>query len=528
LKPKVSVKYYNKKLFLILIAVSLLRLIYIAYSPFDLSPDEAHYWEWSRHLALSYYSKGPGVAYAIAFFTAILGNTAFAVRACAVAFAAGGTYFIYLIGLELTGEENTGLYAAILSMITPLLSAGSVLMTTDVLFVFFWAGTVFFFMRGIETKNKAQWCLAGLLAGLGFLSKYTMVLIYPTLLLFLLSSREHRPLLKSPGPYIAGIITSIVSSPVFIWNIANKGVTFRHTMGQAHVGSGSFSLMEPINFIGSQAGLFTPLFFAVFVYGVYRSARKGFGEGSAAHLFVFFASAFVFFFFLFAGFHGKVQANWAIAAYVTALPAAIAAFQELYKRGRGKKALAVTAGLAILIGTAGTVIAYCPWLLEPLGARNILWGPPYNRVTAWQELGDKVSLVKKEMEAQSAKGQRADGPTGGGADSPSFIMSDTYQITSELAFYTAGQPAAYNINTGSRRMNQYDLWPGFATLKGRDAIYVKGGDAGLARRTSSAFKGCTKEIFPIYYKGRLLKEFSIFRCYAFRGFSDKEKTPKKF
>ena len=36
----------------------------------DLSPDEAHYWEWSRRLDLSYYSKGPLIAYLIAALTA--------------------------------------------------------------------------------------------------------------------------------------------------------------------------------------------------------------------------------------------------------------------------------------------------------------------------------------------------------------------------------------------------------------------------------------------------------------------------
>jgi len=520
LKDEKTVKYYNKKLLLILVAVSILRLIYIVYSPFDLSPDEAHYWEWSRRLALSYYSKGPGVAYIIAFFTAILGSTEVAVRAGAVVFAAGASYFIYLIGYELTGEEKTGFYAALLSMITPLLSVGSVLMTTDVPFVFFWAGTVFFFIKALQSQKMASWFLAGLLAGLGFLSKYTMVLIYPTLLLVLLSSRDHRALLKSYGPYVAGITTAVVSLPVFIWNMANKGVTFRHTMGQAHVGNASFSLSEPLDFLASQAGLFTPLLFAAFVYGIYRCARKGFSEGSTPHIFAFFSSAFIFFFFLFAGFHGKVQANWAIAAYVTALPAAVWAFDEAYKKasrgGRGgtaKKALAITAGLAIFMGTVGTVFAYCPWLLEPLGARNILWGPPFNRVTSWQELGDRVSKVKKEMEPRGNK---------------VFIMSDTYQITSELAFYTAGQPHTYNINTGSRRMNQYDLWPGLSGLKGRDAIYVKGGDAGLAPSTADSFNECKKEVFPIYYKGRVLKKFSIFRCYGFKGLAGQDDVAQKF
>ena len=30
--------------------------------PLDLSEDESHYWEWSRHLDYGYYSKPPGIA----------------------------------------------------------------------------------------------------------------------------------------------------------------------------------------------------------------------------------------------------------------------------------------------------------------------------------------------------------------------------------------------------------------------------------------------------------------------------------
>src|SRR5712692_6368820 len=47
---------------------------YLAYDcPLDLAPDEAHYWDWSRHLDWSYYSKGPLVAYLIHFSVAVAG-----------------------------------------------------------------------------------------------------------------------------------------------------------------------------------------------------------------------------------------------------------------------------------------------------------------------------------------------------------------------------------------------------------------------------------------------------------------------
>src|SRR5205807_2549537 len=49
----------------LLLGAALLRMLYLAHSPLDLAPDEAHYWDWSRHLDWSYYSKGPLVAYLI-------------------------------------------------------------------------------------------------------------------------------------------------------------------------------------------------------------------------------------------------------------------------------------------------------------------------------------------------------------------------------------------------------------------------------------------------------------------------------
>ena len=40
-----------------------------------------------------------------------------------------------------------------------------------------------------------------------------------------------------------------------------------------------------------------------------------------------------------------------------------------------------------------------------------------------------------------------------------------------MAFYVKGNPFTYCINLG-RRMNQYDLWPGFENFIGYNAIFV--------------------------------------------------------
>ena len=499
---------YRRRLILIILAIAALRLIYLHYTPFALSPDEAHYWEWSRRLDLSYYSKGPLVAYVIAFFTGLLGSTDFAVRTGAVVFSALFSYAVYSFGAEFFESEETGFYSALLLYALPLFSIGSILMTTDVLLVFFWITALYSVKKALDTYRDWWWYLAGVLTGLGILSKYTMAFIYPSLLLVLLASRKERAWLLRIEPYIALAISLAVAAPVIYWNTKHGLVTIKHTLGQAHLGEGAYSIRPTLEFLLSQAALVTPLLFAALVYGIVKAGADGLRKRRRELLLVFFSSAAVFLFFLFKSLHGKVQANWAVASYVTAVPASVWAFGSLYDamEGAWRKALAFFAAIGVVIGLVASTVAYFPQALEAVGMESILDGPPYNRVTGWRELGDKVSTVKEALDKSGN----------------TFIISDTYQITSELAFYTRGNPVTYNVNTGARRMNQYDLWPGFGDLLGYNAVYVKGGDAEAEETVLGSFDRCEKELFTIYRNGRDLKSFSIFRCYDFNGINGPE------
>jgi len=376
---------YRSATIALLIGLAVFRIGYILWGPFDVSPDEAHYWEWSRRLDLSYYSKGPGVAFVIAFFTSIFGNNELGIRIGAVLFSMAASFMLFLFGKTLFKSEKVGFYSALLPNITPIFSIGSILMTTDVMLVFFWVAASLCIYVGATENRSILWYAGGALIGLGFLSKYTMVLLIPCLLLFFLTSRERRRWFKKPEPYLAGLISLAFATPVILWNILNGQVTIRHTMGQAHLGEGGLSIVDALEFIGAQAALLMPLVFAAVVYGVGTAFVRGFREKRGELLFVFFTSAPLFVFFVIKSLHGKVQANWAVAAFVTAFPAAAWAVERLYERKRA--AVAFLTAAAIVMGVAASFLTYFPWLLEPLGAKKILTGPPYNRVTGWAGLG---------------------------------------------------------------------------------------------------------------------------------------------
>jgi undecaprenyl-diphosphatase len=125
---------------------------------------------------------------------------------------------------------------------------------------------------------------------------------------------------------------------------------------------------------------------------------------------------------------------------------------------------------------------------------------PSARLKGWKELGLQVSDLHDEMRERGS----------------TFIFSESYQISSELAFYGKGHPTTYCVNLG-RRMNQYDLWPDFYSFINSNAIFVTIGDAELQPEIKEAFDHYEKRLLGVHEKDRLLRKYSVFLCYGFKG-----------
>src|SRR5260370_2775565 len=64
--------HYQRIAVYALLAVTVLRLLWLVGNPINLYPDEAQYWLWSRSLAFGYFSKPPLLPWIIALTTPIL------------------------------------------------------------------------------------------------------------------------------------------------------------------------------------------------------------------------------------------------------------------------------------------------------------------------------------------------------------------------------------------------------------------------------------------------------------------------
>ncbi|MFZ6017016.1 MAG: glycosyltransferase family 39 protein [Nitrospirota bacterium] len=502
-------KPYTTILFIFLLSISLFRIYYITRGPLDLSPDEAHYWEWSRRLDWSYYSKGPMIAYLIHLGTSIFGDTVLGIRIMAVIFSTFSSVILYIIGKKLYDEE-VGLSAGVLMQMVPLFSTFGVLFTIDSPFIFFWMLSLFLFWKAVTSHfslltSHFYWFLIGLSIGLGLLTKYTMAFFYVCAFLFLLFSKEDRKLLLTKGPYIAFIISLLIFSPVIIWNANHDWVTFKHTAGQAHL-SGQWSVVSSqwlknfFEFFGSQIAIITPILFFMMFYALFRLQKLNHNPQSK---FLLWFSIPVIAFFLLKSIHAKVQANWALPGYLTGIIAFSAFYiKRFHSEGRVTRILITTAALLSVIVTS---VAHYPSILNLPSKQD-----PTSRLHGWKELGTEVTRIYEGMSAIR----------------PVFIFSDRYQVSSELAFYVKGHPVTYSLNLG-HRMNQYDLWPGFNNLLHYDAIFVRIGDTTISDKVASAFEKVEKRVFTAYTKKQIkIRDYSIFLCYDFKGL--KEEKPESY
>ena len=86
----------------------------------------------------------------------------------------------------------------------------------------------YFLLRALRENRVWQWLTLGALCGLGMLNKYSFGLTMLGFALIVLSSREYRRRLASPGPYLAGIVLVLIFLPHLVWLVRHNFVCLRH------------------------------------------------------------------------------------------------------------------------------------------------------------------------------------------------------------------------------------------------------------------------------------------------------------
>jgi hypothetical protein len=508
----------------ILVAVLLLDVLgHLHYlndnCPIDLSGDEAQYWDWSRQLDWSYYSKGPLVAWIIRASCAIFGDTMQGVRYPAIAFGVGTSLIVYLLTKKLFGSERLALGAVLLNHLVPMFVAGSVLMTIDPPMFFCWALATLLAAGALFDEQRWVWPIIGVVIGIGFLAKYAAMLWFGGLLLFMLIDPPSRAKLKTPWPWLSFVISLVMTLPVIIWNQRHGWVSARHVARQTGASGGAVSHGNFFEFFGSQFAVVGPVLAVLMCVAIVYTFRRGSDLDPYRRKLRFLAVIGLFFFICTTAisFFTKVQVNWPAPAYFTLM--ILSAYylatrlrtRETWRRWRMWFWGTVALGLLVV------PIAHDSSMLFPAVRRmNNILGTKINpanvdvvlRLRGWRLLGEHVGAQLDRL----------------GADS--IVLCDDYQQTAEMAFYVPGQPKTFYVGSyyaDPKRHTQYDVWPerrlDDPKLRGRNAVYVgKGGKPPPDLERAFDRIEPLPEL-PVTVRGETVKTFKTWVGYGFKGMS---------
>lgn len=215
---------------LLLILGGLLFRVVLGFT-IGLGIDESYAVAVSRIWTLSYFDHPPLHFWLVGLAGKIFGTDyGILLRLPFILLFAATTWLMYRLGAVLFGDW-AGVYAALimnLSAVFSLSTGGWIL--PDGPLMFFMLACVLVLVKllfGPAPKRSLLWWLAaGALLGLGLLSKYHAVFIVFGVFLFIITSRTHRPLLLTAGPYLSFGIGLLIFSPVLIWNWQHDWVSF--------------------------------------------------------------------------------------------------------------------------------------------------------------------------------------------------------------------------------------------------------------------------------------------------------------
>lgn len=464
-------------------------------SGIGLGPDEAQYWLWSQHLDWGFYSKPPGVAIEIYLGTLLFGDNVLGVRFGALVIGLILPIAVYCLASSCGLKPTTAFWAGVVMALCPAGVLGSFLATTDAGYVLFWTIACVILARALRLGQMPNYRLLGAVIAFGALFKWTIYIFWPLILPFSLWASRLRSwqMLQGIGISALGLVPSLV------WNQRHDWVTFRHVWGALVSG-----IEEPatdrlfrgnfFDFFGAQVALLSPVFFGLLLGAVWVLAQRRRKLGLPL-FFCGYVSVCIFGLYLLSSLFVKLQGNWAVYAFPTAIVLLSWYACEWLRVGKS---------LLFIGGLVSCLLTTLTFSLPMIQSKGLMAAipidyrlNPFRTNVGWESL---ESYLKED----------------GYDPSEHFLVSDRYQTSAILSGYSEGHQRSYVLNLGKARKNQFSIWPTLAEERpGQTGFFVAVDDRSSTAQQRAERVAQHKEQLADYFRTvEYLGERPLFHAYG--------------
>ncbi|MDA7829019.1 glycosyltransferase family 39 protein [bacterium] len=220
---------------------------------------------WGSNLDWGFNKHPPFSAFAVNFFYSIFGSNDFAYYLLSQIFVIISFIYVWKLSNEILEDKIYSLLSVLILSGIYFFNFTTPEFNVNISQLPFWALTVYFFWRGLNSKSKINWILFGIFSALGFLSKYLFIYILASLFIyFILNLKKYKRLIPN---YLLGIVTSLlIIAPHIIWLYDNNFVTIFYGLSRSALDDSLLinHLKNPIIFLIKQIVILLP-FFAMFL-----------------------------------------------------------------------------------------------------------------------------------------------------------------------------------------------------------------------------------------------------------------------
>ena len=463
-------------LLVLLIRILLQGLLF----PTELSGDEAQYWDWSRNLQLSYYTKGPGVSLIIAFFTSWFGVDELAVRMGSYICHAISAIAVGYLGYQLSeGSKRVVWFCSIGFQCILGYQLGGSLMTVDMPMIAGWTVGTSAAVAIVQRTTTgacvtAPMALLGAAFGFSALAKYTALLGILGVLIGMW--RWRREIIRSPGANKGLLYGSLLClgsiAPMVVWNALRGWPTIEHLLGHLALPGGDsgtlswseFQFSWPLTFILQVFSLPGPLISLAMLLGILATRKERKSTSKQPWRVAAWSALPLLFFYSLVSLKASTEANWTAAAAAPLIPFAASWFDAHWNRP-AIRYLAMIIGLRSVI--TWSLFLTLPWSIPLISQQfknmGIETAPPLHRIQGHKYFADEINRLRVEFQENF--------------QTTIPMVCDYYDRTALMAFYSPGRPTVYCASTLlGARPSAYDDIPATrfdpADRQGRDLILI--------------------------------------------------------
>jgi dolichol-phosphate mannosyltransferase len=353
----------------------------------------------------------------------------------------------------------------VLMQVLPFFFLAGMLMTPDAPLTAAWAGTLYFLERALMAGRPRAWLLAGVSIGIGLISKYTIAMLVPAVVLFVILDPQSRRWLLRWEPYAALIIALVIFSPVILWNAQHEWASFAFQTSRRLAEAPRFALHK---LIISVLVLLTPtgvltLLVSRFTRGTAASDEAEGADASRRWLFIRLSVLVPLSVFVVFSVRHDVKIDWTGALWLGAVPALATSIVWFGTKGaRGIRAWVYsawgpTAVFMLLLYSVG--LHYLALGLPGVGYSSRLELVP----VGWRDLGRQINAIADDIRRQTGM-------------EPVIVGMDRYELASQLAFYAPDHARSVKETSSRNLFGQnglmYGRWASSLAVGNRTLILV--------------------------------------------------------